>query len=363
MAATLADVALRAGVSTAAASLVLSGNYAGRVSQPKAEIILQAAADLEYVRNDLAHSLRTKKSTSLGLVTEGVASTPYAYQLVAETTARAREAGKLVVLMETDGDKNSQKKAFENLRSRHITKVAYASMYHRRVRLPPNAIRGTIVLNGYTHSRKITCAIPDEEQAGFQATKHLIALGHRRISFLNDVTNEDAAPLREKGFKRALAQTGIPLGRSSIARCKIERAAIDAAATNLLTLEQRPTAIFCFNDETALGVVRVALTLGIRIPQDLSLVGFDDFELISTNLQPPLTTMRLPHRAIARWGVEQLLGISPTSDSTKVASSGVQGARASERENTRPRIDERNGRVLFPCPLVVRDSTAPPRTG
>ena len=108
-------------------------------------------------------------------------------------------------------------------------------------------------------------------------------------------------------------------------------AGADASARQLLDREDRPTAVFCYNDGIAAGVYRVAASLGLSIPEDLSVVGFDDLLLISTNLAPPLTTMRLPHYEMADWLVRRLA----------------------------------TGNVLaithrFPCELVVRESTAPP---
>ncbi|MDO5720845.1 MAG: LacI family DNA-binding transcriptional regulator [Actinomycetaceae bacterium] len=336
MGVTLADIAQRAGVSTAAASLVLSGQYQGRVSEKRAESIRQIAEEMQYVRNDLAQGLRTKTTRTLGFVTDTVATTPYAVDMIAAATAEARAAGYLLMLIETGGDRRTLEDAFRNLRSRHVDGIAFAPMYHHEVALPEDSGSDVIVVNGYPANRSITSAIPDEVQGAYDATTFLLDHGHRRIAYISESSSIDAGPLRIEGFRKAFETKNLPVSDDLIVHTETAyHDRIDAEVAALLRSHRPPTAFFCFNDATAMGVYRTAARLGLSIPHDISVVGFDNLELLATNVAPMLTTVQLPHRAMAQWGIQTLI---------EWHEGGLRQINGSP--------------IRFACPLVVRDSVA-----
>ncbi|MBD3689138.1 LacI family DNA-binding transcriptional regulator [Nanchangia anserum] len=341
MAVTLADVAREVGVSTAAASMVLSGRYRGRVSEPRADAIRQAADRLNYVRNELALGLRTAQSDTIGFITQQVASTPYATTLIAAATETARAYGHLLIVIETDGDPDAADAAIRDLSSHQVRGVAYASMYHRRVRVPRHAGDGLIILDGYTEDPHICALVPDEVQGAHDAVAHLVTLGHRRVAFLNDCDSVDAAPLRRRGVEMALAEAGLALLPSCTRTVNTRAyAEMKQATRDILTQPDRPTAFFCYNDSTAIVVAQVAAELGLKIPDDLSLVGFDNFTTLIEFSVPSLTTVQLPHADMARWTITSLVTGTPPADG--------------------PAPDPGTARYRFPCPLIVRGTTAPP---
>ena len=330
---TLAQVAQQAGVSTATASLVLSGKSEGRVGARTAQRVRDAAEELGYVRDALAGGLRTKRTLTLGVLGERVLSTPYAVSMIDGILNASRDLGWSVIFTDSGGDPEQTRRAANELRSRRVDAIVQAAMYHQKVRVPAG-LTNVAVLNGFADRDSIMGVVPDEADAAREAVVHLLELGHRRIGHItHDDETTTAVSLRRDAYEAALRQAGIPLDPTLVVAGGNDPAGADASARQLLDREDRPTAVFCYNDGMAAGVYRVAASLGLSIPEDLSVVGFDDLLLISTNLAPPLTTMRLPHYEMADWLVRRLA----TGDVLAITH-------------------------RFPCELVVRESTAPPRT-
>ncbi|WP_172121259.1 LacI family DNA-binding transcriptional regulator [Actinomyces faecalis] len=330
---TLADVAQAAAVSTATASLVLSGKDNGRVSATTAKRVRGAARELGYVRNALAASMRSQRTRTLGVVANDVLSTPYAVSMVEGILTTARSHGWSVIFADTGGDATERRRAVEELRSRQVDAIIYAAMYHQEV-VVDEGLEDVFVLNGFADRAGVPGAVPDEERAAFEATTHLIGLGHRRIAHLTHGSDAVAVALRIQGYRRALLSHGLPWDESLLLSGENDPAGADETAGRMLDLSSRPTAVFCYNDAMAAGVYRQAARRGLRIPQDLSVVGFDDLVLISTNLDPQLTTMRLPHYEMAEWMTRG------------VVAGGAQ--------------DLPPGVTRMRCELVERGSTAPP---
>lgn len=334
MAITITDVAKKAGVSTASVSLVLSGQHQGRVSQKRTETILDAAKELNYVGNSLAASLRKKKTKTLGFVSDVVASTPYAYAMVAAANRRANELGYMLLISETGGDPKTTQDVFANFMSHQVSAIAYASMHHHAIELPQSHPKHIIVLDGYAANEDAIAVVPNEVQGASVAVQHLLDLGHKKIGFINDRRSKDAGPLRLKGYRTTLENAGITVNDNYIAHVVTGTREVDEVAEKMLSMPDCPSAIFCYNDETAAGVYRVARRLNLRIPEDLSVVGFDNFLPIAKNLDPQLTTVQLPHEEMATWVIDSLVKMSDES------------------------FKEPAERLIkFNCPLIKRDST------
>lgn len=334
MAITIADVAKKAGVSTASVSLVLSGQHQGRVSPKRTKTILEAAQELNYVGNSLAASLRNKKTKTLGFISDVVASTPYAYAMVAAANRRANELGYMLLISETGGNPKTTQDVFANFMSHQVSAIAYASMHHHAIELPPTHPENIIVLDGYAANEDAIAVVPNEIQGASAAVQHLLDLGHEKIGFINDHPSKDAGPLRLKGYKSTLENAGVVVNNNYIAHVVTGTREVDEAAERMLSMSDRPSAIFCYNDETAAGVYRVARLLNLSIPEDLSVVGFDNFLPIAENLDPQLTTIQLPHEEMAIWVIDSLVQMSDSSF-----------------KQPQERL------IKFDCPLIQRDST------
>jgi LacI family transcriptional regulator len=167
---------------------------------------------------------------------------------------------------------------------------------------------------------------------------HEIGHGHRRIGYVREDNPFPADPERFAGYRRALEEHGITFDPRLVSVGANDPVGGLAAVTRLLELREPPTAIQCYTDRMAMGAYRAIRYAGLRIPQDISVIGYDNQDQTAPWLDPPLTTVQLPHEAMGRWAVEHLL---------RVLSGEADGPR----------------RLRMHCPLVVRTSVAPPRDG
>jgi LacI family transcriptional regulator len=339
---TMKDIATHVGVSVSSVSLVLSGRGRGRVKPDVANRIQRVADELGYVPNQLARSLKTKQSRTIGVVSDKVATVPFSGHMLAGAQHAAREAGFMLMLIDTDGDDSAQVPAVQSLLQRNIEALIVATNFHKVVDLPlvPTTMP-VIILDGRPReeeSAKADYVVPDEEGGAYASTSLLIAAGHRRIGFHNVRAYPIASRLRERGYERALADAGIPRDPrlTVVAEDAATRFAIEPARA-LLERADRPTAVFCFSDQGALGFYNVARQLGLSIPHDVSIAGFDNQEFVAEALDPGLTTVQLPHREMGEWAIGRAIGrLDGSLDGTA-----------------------REG-FLMPCPPVVRYSIGPP---
>ena len=177
--------------------------------------------------------------------------------------------------------------------------------------------------------------VTNDSRGGARAARHLAELGHHRIAFISGPDTFRSSHERGRGFAEGLAEHGVTLDPAYIRRAAYTYESGVEAATELLALPQRPTAIFAGNDEMAIGVMKAARDAGLRVPEDLSIVGFDDLPMAS-RVWPNLTTVRLPIRDMGRMAAEKLTARSRGLDPATLI---------------QPEVDPS---------LVVRDSTAPP---
>ena len=346
----LADVAARAGVSLSAVSLVINGKDAGNIAADTRERILTAARELDYRPNSVAQSLRRQRSHALGLVTDHIATSPFAGRIVAGAMDVAAANGYVLLLVDTDTQHEREQQAIAELTRRQVDGLLYATMGHIQLAALPRTTLPLVLANCYIPEAVAPAVIPDDIGGGRRAAEHLLRLGHRRIVMLSGPGAEagDAGnisgPLREKGFRAALESAGHPEPAAAVRIFGWDmddgyRGAMSVladASGRPLPPNERPTAIFAITDRAASGVAFAAATLGLRVPHDLSLVGFDDQEHLAERLTPPLTTLALPHRAMGEQAatilLDQLSGTPP----------------------------EPNLLRLLQCPLIERASTTAP---
>jgi LacI family transcriptional regulator len=226
------------------------------------------------------------------------------------------------------------------LLDRQVDGVLYATMFHREVSLPANIQEvPAVLIDALDRAGIIPSVVPNEEEGARTAMTALLEAGHRRIGFINNSEDIPATHGRLIGYARALADAGIDVDPALVTQGAADVPGGCVAASRLLDAADRPTALFCFNDAMAMGAYRAASERGLRIPEDLSVVGFDNSELIAANLLPGLTTVALPHYEMGAWAVDTLVAL-------------LQG-----REEARGLADLP---VLMRCPLVPRGSVAPP---
>jgi LacI family transcriptional regulator len=230
-----------------------------------------------------------------------VATTPYAVGMILGALEAARAADRVVLLVNTEGHRDLEARELATLMRHQVDGVLYATMYHRGVEVPA-VLRDTpvVLIDAESADPTVSSVVPDEVAGATAAAGELLEHGHRRIGFVNNADPTLAATGRLEGYQRALGQAGIDLDPALIV------APSDIGPEGV---PERPTAVFCFRDLMAMGVYQAAIEAGVRIPQDLSVVGFDDLEFVASGLFPGLTTVALPHYEMGAWGVQQLLAL------------------------------------------------------
>jgi LacI family transcriptional regulator, galactose operon repressor len=309
---TLRDVAQEVGVSISAVSLVLNGHSQGRVRADLAERIRKTADEMLYVPNHFARSLSTKRTATVGLVSDQVATIPFAGHMLAGAQQVLWDEGYLLMLIDTAGNDEITGPAALSLIQRNVDALIFAVEHHKIIDLP-TVPGGTpiVVLDGRPErsGRQVDFVVPDEESGARAAVRHLISHGHRRIAFCN-VTGlyPEAARLRLEGYRSALEAAHITVEPDlTVAAESASTGAAIEPARRLLRRGDPPTAVFCFGDKLAMGFYHVARDLGLRIPDDLSIVGFDNQQFIADALSPGLTTVQLPHSEMGEWAARQVL--------------------------------------------------------
>ncbi|MGW9413634.1 LacI family DNA-binding transcriptional regulator [Arthrobacter cupressi] len=341
---TMHDVAAAAGVSQATVSLVLNDASGTRFSEETRHRVQESARRLGYRTNAHAKVLRGGVAGMIGFVGDFVATAPFAGKIIEGAQARAWEAGLPLLTVNTGGDKELEESSLETMLSYKVAGVVYAGMYHRVLEVPE--VLGevsAVVLNSRDASGRLPSIAPDEELGGYTATRHLLDAGHRRIGMINIGTPDDvalpAAAGRRAGYLRALAEAGIAPDPQLLLDGDGEVPGGYANTLELMAADNPPTALFCANDRTAWGAYQALESLGLRVPEDVSVVGFDNQETLAPNLRPGLTTLELPFAEMGRRAVELVL-----------AGDGPAGSRPAGPGRTE----------LFECPLIERQSVAPP---
>lgn len=301
------DVAARAGVSPTTVSHVLNRTPGTRTSEVTQDRVRRAAAELGYTANPAARTLRTRRSDSVGFVGDEIATTPYAGELIAGAQEVVRTRDGVLLVTNSGYDTDLEAREIRELLDREVDGVLYAAMYHRLVRVPDAlADVPVVVLNAEAVGGSYSWVTPDEVAGGQDAADLLLRAGHRRLAMLTNSHDIPAAHGRPAGFLAACRQAGVAGADVTVVTSEPDVEASWRAARALLAGPDRPTALFCFSDLMAMGAYRAARELGLRIGQDVSVVGFDDLRILTEAVDPPLASVALPHRAMGAWAAEQL---------------------------------------------------------
>jgi LacI family transcriptional regulator len=302
------EVAALAGVSQATVSLVLNGTGRSRYTEATRARVFAAVEELDYRANIYAKVLREGVSGVIGFIGDSVASSPFAGQLISAAQDAAWDHDLMLMSVNTDGRGSLEAAAVDALRSYSAVGIVYAFMYHRAITVPDSlsTVR-TVVLNSRDLNSTTHSVYPDEHQGGYAATRRLISAGHSRIAMINIQTLSSGLPAavgRHRGYCDALTDAGIGLDPALHVEGLGGPAGGYQAIPQLLELNEPPTAIFCGNDRTAWGAYQALQAHGVRVPDDMSIIGFDNQEIISTGLHPELTSVELPFVAMAKRAID-----------------------------------------------------------
>ncbi len=332
--ATIQEVARAAGVAPSTVSRYLNGQL--RVSPATEARMLDAVRDLGYVPNAQARNLARRRSGVVGFVVPEI-SNPY-FGAIADYVVDAVERhGLLVLLCSTRSQAVREASYIDLLASGAIDGMLYLGSFRSNERLAA-AIRGglpvVVIDEPIADVPGVHTVVMDDYAGGYQAASYLVALGHRRIAFVSGPAELASVQERRRGYEDALRKGGIdPAEQLMLAGHFTEQFGM-SALPRLLAGPQPPTAAFVASDYIALGMLSAAETHGVRVPADLSVVGFDDIRF-SQYVRPRLTTIRSPLERLAQIGVELLFDRLAGEDS---------GVRTE----------------VLPVELIVRESAGPP---
>jgi LacI family transcriptional regulator len=333
------DVADLAGVSKTTVSLVLSDRPGTRIAAATRTRVLEAADQLGYRRDLLARGLRRSRTDTIGLISDRITTSPWGWAKIAGAQDAAWARGRMLLIANTAGEAVHEREALDGLLDRRVDGLVLGATYHRALQVP--AMRADIpvvLLDAFDPRGGRPAVVPDDERGAYDATALLLEAGHRRIGFVTISNPIPAATLRAEGYRRALEHHGVPFDAGLIiATDESESPEGSRVATEQL-MAHNPgiTALFCFNDRFASGAYRALRRRGLRVPEDVSVIGFDNQMDLAAGLDPPLTTIALPHEAMGRWAVNRLL----------------------DQIDSVPGAAEPDLRREF-CPPVLRESVAP----
>jgi DNA-binding LacI/PurR family transcriptional regulator len=300
----MGDVAARAGVSKATVSRALS--EAGSVSSTARERILRVVAELDYHPNHLARNMRSGSSRTFGLVISDI-SNPFFTAVARGAEDVAQHYGYSLAVFNTDEDPDREAKCLSLMTSDRAAGLIVASTNQ-----VPNSFRrvtahGIPVVGIDRRIKGLTCDLVtiDNESAAYEAITHLIALGHRRIAIIGGPAAVSSVADRVHGYERALREHRIEIDPQLIREGNLRENGGYEESVNVLALEDPPTAIFSANNLTTLGVLRALRERQVRVPTDLSIIGFDDLP-IGDLLDPPVTVVEQPTHQIGAKAVELL---------------------------------------------------------
>jgi LacI family transcriptional regulator len=320
----MSDVALRAGVSVATVSKVVNGRYG--VSKETFENVQRVIDELGYVGNLSASSLRSSKTNVLGIL---VASfEPFAAELLKGAASAAGGSG-YELLAHAGNDTHGWER-------RSLARMG-GTLIDGAVVVTPTVVEASnvipiVAVDPHWGPTLVPTVDSDGYGGAIAATSHLVSLGHTRIALMGGREDLDSAREREKGFRAAMAAAGIVVDESLVTDSRYDPDVATEVATSLLSRDDRPTAIFAANDITALSAMAVATSMGLSVPGDLSVIGFDDIPEASLS-HPRLTTVRQPLQAMGAAAMTMLLDML----------AGV----------------EREPHIRMDTELIVRDSCGP----
>lgn len=312
---TMMDVAKAAGCSQATVSVVLNNVTDIKISPDLRARVLEVARSLGY---GLAGPVRRAgleglQGSCVGFIVDQLATTPEAVNAIEGARHASWENDVTILVAQTQGRAEHERKAVARLLQAGAQGIVYMSIFTRRVSLDPvfeDLPVPLVLLNCYTADNRFPAVVPDEVTGGRMATASLIRKGHTRIGTIVGESFMEAAQDRLAGYRAALAEAKLDYDDRLVAEGNWTPTSGFEATRKLLSLEEPPTAIFCQNDKMAMGCFNAINEAGLRIPADLSVVGYDDDEL-SRHLRPQLTTLELPHRPMGAWAIAQLARKTP----------------------------------------------------
>ena len=328
----MTDIARAAGVSQTTVSLVLNAVEKARVSAETRTKVQRAAERLGYLLPRRSGGLSPRGDlATIGVMVDQLSTDPWMAIAIDGARERAWERAVALQVVVTGGDAEVERAIVAQWRHLSLLGVIYGTINTRGIATPPLVPDvPTILLNCTVADHALPSIVPGEVAGGHTATEHLIRAGHRRIAFIGGEPWMTASRDRLKGYRQALATWDLPFDAKLVRHGDWQPSSGYRHAHDLVAASRRPTAIFCANDLMAMGCFEALKERGLRIPDDVAVIGYDDRD-IAQHLHPPLTTILLPHHEMGVTAADYLL-------------------------ETRPPGRARADQLKLECPLVERAS-------
>ncbi len=318
--ATIYDVARAAGVSPKTVSRVLNGD--APVNRETRETIEAAIADLGYVPSNAARMMRSNRSGLVGLITGAIslspeptvpAGLPDLFIVQGIQTAFAA-SNKTLIIADTGGRSDQVPHLIQTFLRHRVEGLIYVAEYHQRVALPRMPKDVHLVLANCYDTAGTPAILPDDRRGQHDLVAWVIAAGHRRIAYIGLRPEIEAGRLRPLGYRDALAEARIDYDPALVETCDLagrdgEPQLLWDIIDRMLALPSPPTVLCCGNDKMALRVYGILRSRGVKVPDDMSVAGYDNYRVIAETLYPPLTTVDLPYSAMGVRAAQTLMAL------------------------------------------------------
>jgi LacI family transcriptional regulator, repressor for deo operon, udp, cdd, tsx, nupC, and nupG len=327
--ATISDVAKRAGLSRATVSRVLNNHP--NVTEDKKRLVREAMEALNYVPNSTAQRLRNQKTDTIAILVPVLTNPFFAYLLEAIDMVATQNHLQLLIC-QTRYSKQKELDFLGLLRTKQVDGLILTSYENEWGKIEPYTELGPMVLcNEYERNTKVPIVRMDQFEASYIGTRHLIEQGHIRIA----CTNGDKSNLgkdRQSGYRKALEEYGLPIREDWIFSNVYDIEDGKRAFRTIMNMKEGPTAVFTGSDQVAAGMIMAAKALGIKVPDDFAIIGFDD-QPIAKVVEPALTTIRQPIEEMGKTAMDIII------------------------DSIAHKKEENHLEILLPFDLIIRDST------
>ncbi|KQQ21943.1 MULTISPECIES: LacI family DNA-binding transcriptional regulator [Rathayibacter] len=300
---TIHDVAAAAGVSVATVSKAVNGRYG--IAAATATRVLDVVRELGYESSLVASSMRSRRTGVIGVLVADFE--PFSAEILKGVGAELR--GSRFDLLAYSGSHQGEGEGWER---RSLSRLS-GTLIDGAIMVTPTVLTAAsdiplVAIDPHTGRADLPTVESDSYGGALQATRHLVELGHRRIGFVAGRPDLRSARLREAGYRAALSEAGIAFDERLVHVGLYQHDTARRPASALLSLPDRPTAVFAANDVSAIAIIEIAARIGLDVPRDLSVVGFDDVPEAS-RLDPPLTTVRQPMQTLGSTAAEMLTAL------------------------------------------------------
>ncbi len=319
--ATIYDVAKAAGVSAKTVSRVLNND--APVGRETRDAVEAAMVSLGYVPSNAARMMRSNKSGLIGVITGAISTAKelttrpaglpdlFILQGIQQVVS---QSGMTLMIADTDGRSDRVAPLVQTFLQHRVEGLIYIAEYHQRIDLPRLPMGTPIVLANCFDGASTPCILPDDRRGQHDLVARILASGHRRIAYLTLRNKIAATPLRLDGYRAALAEAGLAFDPALVQDCDLQESEGETqllwdTIDQMLRLPDPPTTFCCGNDKMALKVYGILRSRGMKLPEEISVAGYDNYRVIAETLYPPLTTVELPYAAMGVRAAQRLLAM------------------------------------------------------